>query len=132
MARPHAMANREILQAGFSHRKAKDWSHVFGLAWTFFRQPGGWRGARTVLSLQAARLASRYPGRIYRALRRRNNRDQIESIASLILGGSLRFVDTPYGGLSIDIDDEQDYRVVVQRFAEWSDADAAATSSLLA
>jgi len=132
VARPHAMANREILQAGFSHRKAKDWSHVFGLAWTFFRQPGGWRGARTVLSLQAARLASRYPGRIYRALRRRNDRAQIESIASLILGGALRFVDTPFGGLSIDIDDEHDYRVVVQRFAEWAEAEATATGTLLA
>lgn len=130
VARPLAMKNREILQAGFSHRKAKDWTHVFGLAWTFFRQPGGWRGARTVLSLQAARLASRYPGRVYRALRRRNNREQIESIASLILGGSLRFIDTPFGGLSIDIDDEQDYRVVVQRFAEWVDAEATASGSL--
>jgi len=132
VARPMAMANREILQAGFSHRKAKEWSHVLGLAWTFFRQPGGWRGARTVLSLQAARLASRYPGRIYRALRRRNNRDQIESIASLILGGSLRFVDTPFGGLSVDIDDEQDYRVVVARFSEWSEAESAASGWLLA
>jgi hypothetical protein len=130
VARPHAMANREILQAGFSHRKAKDWSHVLGLTWTFFRQPGGWRGAWTVLSLQAARLASRYPGRIYRALRRRNDRRQIEAIASLVLGGSVRFVDTPFGGLSIDIDDEQDYRVVVQRFAEWSDAEATAMGSL--
>lgn len=130
VARPQRMAHRDILQAGFSHRKAKDTRNVFALAWTFLMQPGGWAAARIVLGLQAARLASRRPGRIYRALRRRNTREQIESTGSLLLGGALRLVDTPFGGLSIDIDDEEDYRVVGERFLEWSAADEVASGSL--
>jgi hypothetical protein len=120
VARPLRMGHRELLQEGFSHRKAKDWSNVLALAWIFFRKPGGWRGAWQVLCLQATRLASRWPGRIYRALRRRNTEEQIEAIGSLLLGGRMRLVATPFGALSIDVDDADDYRILQARMPDWS------------
>ena len=120
IARPLRMGHREMLQHGFSHRKAKKWRHVLGLAWTFLRQRGRWRGAWMLALLSAARLASRWPGRVYRALRRRNTEERLEAAASLLLGGPLRLVVTPYGSLSIDVDDEADYRVLQERFADWA------------
>jgi len=36
-----------------------------------------------------------------------------------VLGGSVRLIVTPYGGLSLDIDDEEDYRILSHRFSEW-------------
>jgi hypothetical protein len=32
----------------------------------------------------------------------------------------VRIVTTPCGGLSLDVDDEEDYRVLDQRFSDWS------------
>jgi CTP:molybdopterin cytidylyltransferase MocA len=129
LCRPGRMAHREILQAGFSQRKARYIGNALGLAWTFFRKPGGWRGAWLVATLQLARLFSRWPGRLYRALRRRNTIERIESVGSFLLGGALRVVTTPFGGLSIDVDDEEDYRVLRERFREWSATDDAATGA---
>jgi hypothetical protein len=36
------------------------------------------------------------------------------------LGGPVRIVITPHGGLSLDVDNDQDYQVLTRRFAEWS------------
>ena len=120
IARPLRMENRSVLQTGFSHRKAKQWRNVLALARSFFGHRGGWRGCWEVLALWLASRAARHPGRIYRALRRRNTEHQIEAIASLILGGNLKLVTTPHGGLSIDVDDEEDLRVLEQQLSEWA------------
>ncbi|MGD8377139.1 MAG: nucleotidyltransferase family protein, partial [Acidobacteriota bacterium] len=99
IARPLRMDNRQLLQEGFSHRKAKHWTNVLALAGAFFGKRGGWRGAWQVFTLWLAMRAARHPGRIYRALRRRNTEQGIEAIGSLLLGGRLKLVVTPYGGL---------------------------------
>jgi hypothetical protein len=36
-----------------------------------------------------------------------------------VLGGSIKVVITPYGGLSLDADNEEDFRVLNQRFGDW-------------
>jgi GTP:adenosylcobinamide-phosphate guanylyltransferase len=120
VARPLLMGHREMLEHGFSNRKAKKWIHVLRLAWGFFRQRGGWRGAWVVLRLQAACMAARRPGRMYRALRRKNTVEGLEAAGSLLLGGPFRLVVTPHGGLSIDIDDESDFRIIQERLPEWA------------
>ena len=122
IARPLRMPHLEPLEAGFSFRKAKDWKNVLALGWAFFHQRGGWRAARGVLGLWLALVASRRPGRLYRALRRRNTEQGVEAIGTLLLGGPVKVVVTPYGGLSIDIDDEDDLRILESRLAEWSRA----------
>ena len=36
-----------------------------------------------------------------------------------MLGGPVRIVVTPYGGLSLDADNEDDFRVLSARYADW-------------
>jgi hypothetical protein len=36
-----------------------------------------------------------------------------------VLGGSIRIVTSPFGGLSLDVDDEEDYRILQERYEDW-------------
>jgi molybdopterin-guanine dinucleotide biosynthesis protein A len=120
VGRPHRLSRQEFLQTGFSYRKAKDWRNVVSLARSFFSQSGGWHAAWLTLRLQATLMASRRPGWLYEKLRSGNTPARIERACSDVLGGSVRLVATPFGGLSLDVDEEEDYRVFRQRFDDWS------------
>lgn len=119
VARPWQLTNQQFLQTGFGFRKAIHWRNVAGLAYSFLSQAGGWRAAWMTLCLQATLLASHRGGRLYRRLRRRNTRERVEACTSRVLGGPLRLVITPFGGLSLDIDDEEDFRILTARYKEW-------------
>jgi len=121
VCRPHSLLRQEFLQTGFSYRKASDWRNVLLLVWSFFGQNGGWHAAWLTLRLQATLLAARHQGWLYHRLRRGNTPEKIERACSDVLGGSVRIVTTPCGGLSLDVDDEEDYWVIEQRFSDWSE-----------
>jgi GTP:adenosylcobinamide-phosphate guanylyltransferase len=120
VGRPRKLSHQEFLQTGFSYRKAKDWRNVMSLVWSFFKQAGGWKAAWLTLRLQATLMASRRKGSLYHRLREGNTIERVEQATGTVLGGSIRIIVTPYGGLSLDVDDEEDYRVLNQRFSEWS------------
>jgi GTP:adenosylcobinamide-phosphate guanylyltransferase len=120
IGRPRTLAHQEFLQTGFEHRKAEKWKNVLGLAWRFLGQAGGLRAAWITLRLQATLLAARGPGVLYRALRRGNTRSRIEQACSTVLGGPVRIVITPYGGLSLDVDNGEDFAVLSKCFERWS------------
>ncbi|MGA9575296.1 MAG: hypothetical protein WBS20_15255, partial [Lysobacterales bacterium] len=52
-------------------------------------------------------------------------RERVEKSVSEVLGGPVRIVITPYGGLSLDVDDEEDFRVLDARHGDWSAITAA-------
>ena len=120
VGRPRTLAHQEFLQTGFDHRKAEKWKNVVGLAGRFLGQAGGIRAAWITLRLQATLLAARGQGAVYRALCRGNGRPRVEQACGTVLGGTVRIVITPYGGLSLDVDNEEDFRVLNDRFEEWS------------
>ena len=120
VGRPRTLAHQEFLQTGFDHRKAEKWKNVLGLAWHFLGQSGGWQAAWITLRLQATLMAARSGGWLYRKLRRGNLTTRIERACSTVLGGPVRMVITPFGGLSLDADNEDDFRVLSQRFEDWS------------
>ena len=120
VGRPRKLSHQDFLQTGFDHRKAEKWKNVVALAWRFLSQAGGWQAAWITLRLQATLLAARHPGAVYRRLRRGNSRQRIERACSTVLGGPVRIVITPYGGLSLDADNEEDFRVISERFEDWS------------
>jgi hypothetical protein len=70
--------------------------------------------------LQATLLASRKEGSLYRRLRKRNTRERIEQTCGTVLGGTIRIVITPYGGLSLDADNEDDFRILSKQFDKWA------------
>lgn len=119
VVRPRVLTNLEFLQTGFSFRKAIKWRNVAGLAYNFLSQPGGIQAAWMTVRLQAAMMAARRGGRLYRRLRRWNTRERVEARTSMVLGGPLRMVVTPFGGFSLDVDDEQDYRILTARYEDW-------------
>ncbi len=119
VARPRKLSHQDFLQTGFTLRKAKDWRNVLLLVYRVLSQPGGWGAAWLTLRLQLTLMLSAKKGKLYRRLRKGNNREWIEKAVGDVLGGSVRVVTTPYGGLSLDVDDEEDYRVLKQRYEDW-------------
>lgn len=120
VGRPRTLSHQEFLQTGFDHRKAEKWKNVIGLAWRFLGQAGGWQAAWLTLRLQATLLAARgRKGRLYRRLRSGNTTQRILGACGTVLGGSVRMVVTPWGGLSLDADNDEDFQVLNRRFDEW-------------
>lgn len=119
VGRPRVLENQAFLQTGFEHRKAEKWKNVLGLTWSFLSQPGGLQAAWLSLRMQATLMASRRQGWIYRRLRSGNSSRRTELVCSKVLGGAVRMVITPYGGLSLDADNESDFDVLSERYDEW-------------
>ena len=120
VARPRKLSHQEFLQTGFSYRKAKDWRNVMLLARSYLGQSGGWKAAWLTLKLQATLMASRRGGGLYRWLRKGNTMEKTELAMGTVLGGTVKIIITPYGGFSLDVDDEEDFQVLSLRFDDWS------------
>jgi len=123
VGRPRLLSHQEFLQTGFEHRKAEKWKNVIILTLKFLGQPGGWKAAWITLKLQATLLASRKQGGLYRRLRKHNRTERVEQACSTVLGGGVRIVITPFGALSLDVDNEDDYRILSSRFSAWVDVE---------
>lgn len=121
--RPHGIRHQDLLDTGFNYRKAKDWRNVLRLAWAFLGRSGGWRAVWFTLRLQATLMAAGRSGWLYRRLRSGNTERHLEGLVSELLGGPVNLVETPYGGLSLDVDEEEDYRVLDARLEDWQDID---------
>ncbi len=119
VARPRKLSHQEFLQTGFSYRKAKDWRNVMSLVRSYLGRSGGWKAAWLTLRLQATLLASRRGGSLYRWLRKGNTMERVELAMGAVLGGTVKMIITPYGGLSLDVDDEEDFQVLSSRFDDW-------------
>ena len=116
VARPRKLSHQEFLQTGFSYRKAKDWHNVMKLVRSFLGQAGGWKAAWLTLKFQATLMASRRGGGLYRWLRKGNTMERVELAMGVVLGGTVKMIITPYGGFSLDVDEEEDFQVLSLRF----------------
>lgn len=125
VGRPRKLANQEFLQTGFSYRKAKDWRNVVALIFNFFKSHGGWHAAWMTVRIQLTLMLSKGKGYWYRWLKKGNTRDRVEKSVSEVLGGPVKIVITPYGGLSLDVDDEEDFQVLNNRYEDWAAITAA-------
>lgn len=120
VGRPRTLDNQQFLEIGFAHRKAEKLKNVIILVWKFLGQSGGWRAAWFTLRLQLTLVVSKNQGRLYRWLRQFNKTADAEKCCGDVLGGAIRIVITPYGGLSLDVDDDEDYRILNERYEAWS------------
>jgi hypothetical protein len=119
VARPRQLSHQEFLQTGFTFRKAKDWRNVLVLVFKVLSQKGGWGAAWLMLRLQLTLMLSTGKGWMYHRLRMGNTRARVEKSVGDVLGGSIRVVTTPFGGLSLDVDDEEDFSILNQRYEDW-------------
>ena len=125
VGRPRKLSHQEFLQTGFSHRKAKDWRNVVALTFNFFRSHGGLQAAWLTIRIQLTLMLSKGKGKWYGRLKKGNTRERVENSVSKVLGGPVKVVITPFGGLSLDVDDDEDYRILDACFEEWSAITAA-------
>jgi len=125
IGRPRNLSHQDILQTGFSYRKAKDWRNVVALVYSFFRRPHGWHSAWLTMRIQLTLMLSAGKGHLYRRLKAGNTESRVEKCISEVVGGPVKIVVTPYGGLSLDVDDEEDYRILDARYQEWAAITAA-------
>jgi len=125
VGRPRNLSHQEILQTGFTYRKAKDWRNVVALVYNFFRRPHGWHSAWLTMRVQLTLMLSKKKGRLYRLLKAGNTEARVEKCFSEVLGGPVKIVVTPFGGLSLDVDDEEDFRVLDARYYDWAAITAA-------
>jgi GTP:adenosylcobinamide-phosphate guanylyltransferase len=125
VGRPRKLSHQELLQTGFSHRKAKDWRNVVSLVVTFFKSKGGWQAAWMSIRMQLTLMLSKRKGRWYRRLKQGNTQERVEKGVSQVLGGPVKIVISPYGGLSLDVDDQEDFRILDERYKDWAAITAA-------
>jgi GTP:adenosylcobinamide-phosphate guanylyltransferase len=130
VGRPRKLSHQEFLQTGFSYRKAKDWRNVVALTFNFFRSHGGWQAAWLTMRVQLTLMLSKGKGRWYRRLKSGNTRERVENSVSKVLGGPIKVVVTPFGGLSLDVDDDDDYRILDSCYKEWAAITAAVDPEL--
>jgi len=119
VTRPRKLEHSDFLQTSFSLRKAKDWHNVLKLVLSLFSQHGGWFAAWMTCRLQLTAMLRHGQGRLYRRLRRGNTFEKIEKGVSTVLGGPVRLAVSPYGGLSLDVDDEADFAILREHYREW-------------
>ena len=120
VGRPRKLARQEFLQTGFDHRKAKDWHNVIALTFNFLRSQGGWQAAWLTMRVQLTLMLSKKKGYWYRRLKKGNTRQRVEKSVSEVLGGPVKVVVSPYGGLSLDVDDEEDFRILSESYEDWA------------
>ena len=70
--------------------------------------------------MQLTLMLSKGRGRWYRKLKKGNTRERVEKSISDALGGPVRIVITPFGGLSLDVDDQEDFRILDACYTEWA------------
>jgi len=125
VGRPRNLANQEFLQTGFSYRKAKDWKNVVALTFNFFKSHGGWQAAWITVRIQVTLMLSKGKGYWYRRIKKGNTRERVEKSVSEVLGGPVKIIITPYGALSLDVDDEEDFRILNACHEDWAAITAA-------
>ena len=125
VGRPRNLSHQEFLQTGFSYRKAIDWRNVVALTFNFFISHGGWQAAWLTMRVQLTLMLSKGKGRWYRRLKKGNTRERVEKSLSKVLGGPVKIVITPYGGLSLDVDDQEDFRILNACYKDWAAITAA-------
>ncbi len=130
VGRPRNLSHQEFLQTGFSYRKAIDWRNVVALIFNFLRSQGGWQAAWLAMRIQLTLMLSKGKGRWYRRLKMGNTQERVEKSLSEVLGGPVKIVVTPYGGLSLDVDDQDDFQILDACYQDWAVITAAVNSEI--
>lgn len=121
LARPGRMGNRRYIEDMYEHRHQKEWSDMLGLAWRLlFSETAGIQVALYFLLLHVAGLADRWRlRRLADFLRGYLTLERVERMLSRMLDTRFGFVITEVGGCAIDVDTEEEFDAVCERYKEW-------------
>ena len=117
--RPARLGNRHYIQDMYRHRHQKEFLQILTLA-TQLLARGGMRVVWYYGLMHLAGVADwRGLRRLADAIRRWIPMRRIERGCSELLQTRFRFVVTDVGGCALDIDNEHDFEVSRERYAEW-------------
>ncbi|MBN2053488.1 NTP transferase domain-containing protein [bacterium] len=120
LIRPKKIGNVLIIQQGFNIRKLKEWRNVMKLMTILYKVQGGLRSVWYVALFQAATVLSRHGWeRMARQVRRFLPLYKVEALATRILQADFTCIRSPYGGISLDIDNQNDYDIIIEHFDVW-------------
>lgn len=133
LAAPGNMGARELIEEMYEHRHQRRFWNMLALGFRILVSRGG--GVRVVWRyglIHLGGLADRW-GLTGLAdwLRMRNTLARTEEGMSLLLQTRVRLVVTEVGGCAIDVDTEQEYDAVKERFQEWTAAQQARAKALV-
>lgn len=132
LAAPGRMGARELIEEMYEHRHQRSFWNMLVLGFRLLMHQGG--GVRVVWwysLIHLGGLADRWGlRRLADWLRRRNALARAEEAVSRLLQTRFRFVVTEVGGCAIDVDTEQEYDAVKERFHEWTSAQQARAKAL--
>jgi CTP:molybdopterin cytidylyltransferase MocA len=134
LARPGRMGARELIEEMYEHRHQRSIWNMLSLGLRLLtNQGGGVRVAFWYSLIHLSGIADRWRmKRLADWLRKANTLSRTEGAVSRLLQTRFRFVVTEIGGCAIDVDTEQEYDAVKQRFREWTAAQEARAKALSA
>lgn len=120
LVRPNRVGNRELIQESFGIRKMTEWRNVLALFWKLLRLSSRFQTVRMSFLLQTVAVLRRY-GCMATAekLRRYIHTGEFEELLGRIFMTDLRLVESPYAGVSLDIDTDEDYHKLCENFEYW-------------
>jgi hypothetical protein len=121
LAAPGRFGNRHYIDEMYEHRHQREWGDMLGLAWKLlWSRHGGLVLCFFYGLMHLAGLADRWHFRgLANVLRRAVTLDRAERALGRLLDTRFRFVTTQLGGCAVDVDTEQEYDAVCERFADW-------------
>ena len=132
LAAPGNMGARELIEEMYEHRHQRRFWNMVALGFRILMSQGG--GVRVVWGyslIHLGGLADRWGfSGLADWLRQRNTLARTEEGLSRLLQTRVRLVVTEVGGCAIDVDTEQEYDAVKERFQEWTAAQQARAKAL--
>ena len=121
LARPARLGNRFRIEDMYEHRHQKQfWNMIVLAGKLFFSRAGGPWIVSLYLVMHFAGMVDRIGlRRLADRLRQFVTIERNEQVVSRVLDTRFRFVVTDAGGSAIDVDTDQEYDAVEQRFEEW-------------
>jgi len=132
LAAPGAMGARELVEEMYEHRHQRRFWNMVALGFRILMNQGG--GVRVLWGyalIHFGGLADRWRfSGLADWLRTRNSLARAEEGISRLLQTRVRLIVTEVGGCAIDVDTEQEYDAVRERFQEWTAAQQARAKAL--
>ena len=124
LVRPARLGNRHYIEEMYRHRHQRELGPIVRLAWGLLTSERG--GLSIVADYALMHLAGAANRRGWRRLadhvRSWIPMARIERGCGRLLRTRFRFAVTELGGCAVDVDNEHDYEVARERFAEWTKA----------
>jgi molybdopterin-guanine dinucleotide biosynthesis protein A len=121
MVRPFRIENRHYVQVMYDLRYQKEFGNMVRLVWEILRrEEGSWKAVGNCLLLQFSLTFARLRlGFLRDWVRRRTRVDSVISCVSALMKTRVSYACTSLGGGALDIDKEDEYKVIKQNFQEW-------------